>query len=441
MSFSAYPEYKNSGFDWLGLVPSHWEIKPLWTMFRRVKRTNMGTEELLSVYRDHGVIPKSSRDDNNNRASEDLEPYQLVNIGDLVVNKMKAWQGSVAISKYRGIVSPAYFVYEATHHQNPQYLHYLMRSDNYITAYFSISKGIRVNQWDLEAQYHSRLPLLLPPAKEQQEISDFLDYETNKIDSLMSEQAKLIELLKEKRKTEISHVMCVGLTKNRRTRMPSTGSIEREIAEDWQIIRFKNLLSIPFMYGANEAAELDDPDWPRFIRITDIKENGDLKSETFKSLPPDIAEPYLLKDEDILLARSGGTVGKSFIYRSEWGACCFAGYLIRARLIKSKCLPKWFYYYSQTSMYWDFIQGEQIQATIQNVSAEKYGNIQVPLPSVDEQAQIISYVELIDSKYRNLISEIEKQSVHLQEHRSALIASAVTGQIDVRSTTDKLEAV
>src|SRR5690606_29976436 len=101
-------------------------------------------------------------------------------------------------------------------------------------------------------------------------------------------------------------------------------------------------------YGANEAAESDDLRHPRFIRITDLNEDGTLRDDTFKSLPPDVARPYLLKDGDVLLARSGATVGKSFIYRRDMGDACYAGYLIRARLLESKFIPKLFWYCTQS---------------------------------------------------------------------------------------------
>lgn len=178
MSFPRYPSYKDSGVEWLGEVPEHWGFRPLWTYFRRTKRIGHGAEELLSVYRDHGVIPKASRDDNFNNPSEDLNPYQLVEPGDLVINKMKAWQGSVAISGHRGIVSPAYFVYSALHSENARYLHYLMRSPQYTAGYLSLSKGIRVGQWDLQPEYHSRMPVVQPPLAEQVTIANFLDEET-----------------------------------------------------------------------------------------------------------------------------------------------------------------------------------------------------------------------------------------------------------------------
>jgi type I restriction enzyme S subunit len=242
VSLPRYPEYKESGVEWLGDVPAHWVLKPLWTFFRRVKRTGFEDEQLLSVYRDHGVVPKASRDDNFNKPSDDLSAYQLVVPGDLAINKMKAWQGSVALSAHRGIVSPAYFVYEALHFENSAYLHYLMRSLRYITAYLSISKGIRPNQWDLEPQVHSRIPLVVPPRAEQDLIAEFLDREIAKIDALVAEQQQLIELLKEKRQAVISHAVTKGL--NPDAPMKDSG-IEwlGEVPAHWHAIHLGKVLS------------------------------------------------------------------------------------------------------------------------------------------------------------------------------------------------------
>ncbi|MBA4853466.1 restriction endonuclease subunit S [Emticicia sp. BO119] len=166
-------------------TPEGWTTRPFWSLFQRIKRTGFTDEELLSVYRDFGVIPKSSRDDNHNKESEDLSNYQLVDKGWLVTNKMKAWQGSIAISRYRGIVSPAYYAYKPLSNEHDQFLHYLLRSSNYIALYGRISKGVRVNQWDLEHEALRNIPILLPQYKAQKEIADFLDQELARIDQLI----------------------------------------------------------------------------------------------------------------------------------------------------------------------------------------------------------------------------------------------------------------
>lgn len=236
MQFKQYPSYKPSGVEWLGDVPEHWQQKPIWSLFKRIKRTNFPTERLLSVYRDYGVIPKDSRDDNHNRASEDLTPYQLVCANDLVINKMKAWQGSIAISELRGIVSPAYYIYQPKAEYHSKYIHFLIRSAYYIQSYKNYSKGIRVNQWDLESEAFTHIDLLLPSLDEQQKIVSFLDTETTRIDNLIAKQEKLIELLEEQRKSIISHAVTKGLNPN--APMKDSG-VEwlGEVPNDWNFSR------------------------------------------------------------------------------------------------------------------------------------------------------------------------------------------------------------
>lgn len=179
--------------------PKSWRVAPFWSLFRREKQTGFPEEQLLSVYRDHGVVPTASRDDNHNKPSEDLSGYQLVTPGALVTNKMKAWQGSISISRHRGIVSPAYYVYRPLSDEHDQFLHYLLRSEPYIALYQRISKGVRVNQWDLEHEALRTIPVLLPDLPNQKRIADFLDRETARIDALIEKKQRLGGVIEQRR--------------------------------------------------------------------------------------------------------------------------------------------------------------------------------------------------------------------------------------------------
>ncbi|MDQ0158043.1 restriction endonuclease subunit S [Robertmurraya andreesenii] len=174
----------------------------------------------------------------------------------------------------------------------------------------------------------------------------------------------------------------------------NSSSINRvgKIPQNWKVVKWKYLSNEPMMYGANESAELDDRELPRYIRITDLDSYGNLKNDTFKSLPLDKAKGYMLNNGDILLARSGATVGKAYIHKGDLDAC-FAGYLIRYRPNQSKIIPKLVYYYTQTGLYADWIRENTIQATIQNVSAEKYANLSMPVPPLEEQGNIVYFLD------------------------------------------------
>lgn len=211
---------------------------------------------------------------------------------------------------------------------------------------------------------------------------------------------------------------------------PSYGGWIGDIPDDWEVKRLKFLLTEPLKYGANESAELIDIELPRYIRITDVKDDGSLRADTFRSLPEDIAKPYLLDEGDILLARSGATVGKTFIYRGSWGRAAFAGYLIRARTSKSILDADFAYYFLQSSSYWQWLNSVFIQATIQNVSAEKYANLLIPLPHVAHQNSIARFLDFKTAQIDALIAKKEALLTKLAEKRTALISHAVTKGLD-----------
>lgn len=203
-----------------------------------------------------------------------------------------------------------------------------------------------------------------------------------------------------------------------------------EIPAHWKPIRLKHLLKEPLMYGANESSESEDITLPRFVRITDIKDDGTLRDDTFKSLPYEVAKPYLLEGGDVLFARSGATVGKSVIYDSSWGVACFAGYLIRARLNIKKVAANFFSFCCQSDFYWDYISGSLIQATIQNVSAEKYVNLFLPFPPIEEQKAIAEFLYTETLKVDELIGKQKRLIALLQEKRQVLIYHVVTNGLN-----------
>lgn len=195
---------KPSGVEWLGQMPENWKLVPLGRLFRFVKRQDDGDLEVLSVYRDYGVIAKASRDDNNNKTPEDLSAYQTVAIGDLVVNKMKAWQGSLGVSACIGITSPDYAVFTPTHREQSGYLNWLLRCSLLPDVYRSISNGIRPDQWRVEPDKLRTLLLPLPPRGEQAAIAQWLDSQVRSYSELAHQAEAAIRLLEERRAALIS---------------------------------------------------------------------------------------------------------------------------------------------------------------------------------------------------------------------------------------------
>lgn len=194
-----YVEFVDSGVEWRGPVPAHWRRARMKNLFRQVKRQGYDGLTVLSVYREFGVIEKTSRDDNINKTPEDLSKYQLVEPGDLAINKMKAWQGSMGISDLLGITSPDYVVMTPVEQHHPRYIHHYLRAQPMPWVYMLISNGIRTDQWRLEPEKFLELPVFLPPLDEQAAIADKIDAVLLRLRSLVARTERSIELLKEKR--------------------------------------------------------------------------------------------------------------------------------------------------------------------------------------------------------------------------------------------------
>ena len=433
MSFPRYEKYKESGVEWLGEVPEEWKN----TKIKHIVQFQTGwtpptgdstSYEGVNLWANISDLGEKWLFDTAKKISDEAVKASRINIspkGSLLFS-FKLSIGQVSFVGTDMYTNEAIATFLPNANICSGYIYYLFP--------FFITKNAAENIYGaklLNQELIRSANIVIPPLPEQRTIAAFLDHETGKIDALVAEQEKLIGLLKEKRQAVISHAVTKGLDPNARM-MDSGVEWLGEVPEGWEVKRLKSLVAEPLKYGANEAAEIDDPMLPRFVRITDIDDKGGLRDETFKSLPVEVAEPYLLKEGDVLLARSGATVGKSFIYSKHWGTACFAGYLIRARLDCSYCLAQWLYYFCQTNEYWGYIVGSQIQATIQNVSAEKYANLYLPIPSTKEQRTIAAFLDHETTQIDALIEEAKKAIELMKERRTAMISAAVTGKIDVR---------
>ncbi|CDG18648.1 restriction endonuclease subunit S [Xenorhabdus doucetiae] len=436
--YKAYPEYKDSGVEWLGEVPCHWKVISISRLFFRTKRAGYTEKELLSVYRDYGVIPKSSREDNNNKPSEDLSPYQLVQPNDLVMNKMKAWQGSIAISEYEGIVSPAYFVYQPNkvlfEQAYPRYVHYLLRNPIYVTQYLSCSKGIRVNQWDLDPDEFRKIELLLPTKHEQKKIYSFLDHETAKIDNLIDKQKQLIELLKEKRQAVISHAVTNGL--NPDVPMKDSG-VEwlGEVPEHWVVaqLKFNTLEMQTGPFGSQLHAEDYIVDGIPLINPAHMN-SGEIIPDlqvTVDEATQKRLERHKLLDGEIIFSRRGELGRCAVVKKEHEGWLCGTGSL-KAKLTK-KIIPDYAYILISSEGVVSELILESKGSTMANLNTETLGRVRLPVPPIREQEAILDYIKVISDKYDYLILSADTAIRLMQERRTALISAAVIGKIDVRN--------
>ena len=203
-----------------------------------------------------------------------------------------------------------------------------------------------------------------------------------------------------------------------------------DIPENWKVKVLKRVLAEPLKYGANEVAEFENNNHPRYIRITDFGNDGLLKDDTFKSLEPQIAEPYLLNEGDVLFARSGATVGKTFQFKNYKGKACFAGYLIKANPQSYLISSDFLYYFTKSPAYDTWKESIFTQATIQNIGADKYAYLPIVIPAIKTQKRITEFLDKATLQIDDAIKTKEKQLKTLEALKKSIIYKAVTKGLD-----------
>lgn len=422
---ATYESYKDSGVKWLGQIPSHWGKGKMREFFSERKQLSQnGSETLLSVSEYSGITPSINEAGENVSRSASLIGYKKCKSTDLIINIMLAWKRGLGISDYDGIVSPAYCVFE-THNINPHYANYLLRTDLYTAEFKRNSTGIIESRLRMYPDDFKNIVCIKPPKQEQEAIVAYLDKVTGEIDRAIEAQQKMIDALNERKQIIITRTVTRGLDPDVPLRDSGIDWLG-QIPAHWKMRKLKWLIASPLQYGANESPDDYSESLPRYIRITDISINGTLKKEGAVSLAWDKASKYMLTKGDVLFARSGATVGKTYLY-AEDSASCFAGYLIKAEC-NDLILPEFLVFFTQSSVYENWKNYIFNKATIQNIGADKYSTLVVPFPSIEEQKRILERLKDNISPINQSIYHCECMISLLQERKQIIINEVVTGK-------------
>lgn len=413
---------KDSGIDWIGNIPQNWDISKVGYILKRSNKLYVNGTTVLSLYREYGVIPKDSRDDNYNVTSEDLSKYRYVNIGDLVVNKMKAWQGSLAVSNYNGVVSPAYFVYNFyKNNVYVNYIHYLLRS-TYKDEFKRLSGGIRVGQWDLPANLFEKVPIILPPLKEQKLISDYLDNKCSEIDKLKEDITKQINILKEYKQSVITEAVTKGLNPN--VPMKDSGiDWIGEIPEKWNIHRLNCYFSERKNINISEQEQnLLSLSYGNIIK-KDINSNKGLLPENYSNYNIVEAGDIVFRLTDLQNDKKSLRSGLVF----ERGIITSA-YIT---LIPNNEIYSVYYYYlfrcyDIKKVFYNMGNGVR-----QSLNYSELTKLLIIQPPLSEQKIIANYLDNKCAEIDKIISSKEEQLNTLDEYKKSLIYEYVTGKKEV----------
>jgi len=435
MSFPRYPAYKPSGVEWLGEVPEHWASRRLGFFFaERREKVSDKDFQALSVTKD-GIVPQldtaAKTDDGDNR--------KCVRTGDFVINSRSDRKGSSGLSRLDGSVSLICTVLRPQESVQGGFIHHLLRSVSFQEEFYRFGKGIVADLWSTNYSAMSGITLAMPPLEEQESIATFLDHETAKIDALIAEQQRLIELLQEKRQAVISHAVTNGL--NPVAPMKDSG-VEwlGKVPEHWEVCRVK-AVSVFTTSGPRGWSERVGDVGALFVQSGDLTDVMGVDFANCKRVQVgDDAEAARTKllDGDLVVCITGAKTGNVAVCESVPESSYVNQHLCLIRpgegvhphflaaLLKSGC--------GQT--YFSLAQ----YGLKQGLSLDDVREAPFALPPLDEQDRICQWLRGVSSRYLPLEAESQRTISLLQERRSALISAAVTGQIDVRGLVPEASA-
>ena len=421
MQFKQYPSYKNSGVEWLGDVPEHWESNRLkkYLIERNEKNSPIKTDNLLSVTMYQGVIPVSEKQGNGgNKPKENLENYKISYPNDIVLNSMNVIVGSVGLNKYTGLISPAYYaLYNRNKNNNIKFFSYIFHNPFFQKGLFGLGNGIMYKESEdgklntirlkIPMEKLNQVVLPCPSISEQNQIVAFLDTETARIDNLVAKQEKLIELLEEQRKSIISHAVTKGLNPN--APMKDSG-VEwlGDVPEHWKIGRLKNLLSI------NNGSDYKEFEVENSENSYPVYGSGGVFTYSSK---------YIYDQESVLLGRKG-TINKPLYVTSPFWAVDTMFY----SQVKQGVHGKYVYYQALGFPYDRYSSNTALPSMTQTDLL----NLSVAIPIISEQIEITRFLDNENAMFDNLISKQQALIEKLKEYRASIISHAVTGKIDIR---------
>ena len=398
-------------------------------------RSVVGSEVLLSVSQYTGVLPRKNRErsDEQDSRSESLIGYKKVTKGDLVVNIMLAWNGSLGVSNFDGVVSPAYCVYRLDGDNHPEYFHHLLRTDAYKGRIKVDSRGVVDSRLRLYSDSLFRIEVPVPPASEQQQIARFVRTVDSKVNRLIKAKLRLIELLNEQKQAIIHRVVTRGLDSTVPLK-PSGIDWLGDIPIHWRVLPLKRWVSTKITDGPHETPEFLDSGVD-FVSA-EAMVNGKIDFSRRRGfISTELHERYCQKcrpqRNDIFMCKSGATTGKVSIVETDAEFSVWSP-LALIRTDSSKVNPHLLFRVLQSSYVMEQVRDSWTYGTQPNLGMAKMERIFIALPDAREQEHILQFLESEMRPFEDASAKALAEIDLIREYRTRLVADVVTGQLDVR---------
>lgn len=413
-----YPAYKDSGVDWLGEIPEHWEVEKGKWLFIKNERPVREKDEVVTCFRDGEVTLRSNRRIDGFTNSVKEHGYQGVRKGDLVIHQMDAFAGSIGISDSDGKSTPVYSVLtpRVTEVMSEFYSRLLrnMAKTGFIE---SLAKGIRERSTDFRFNDFSKLVLPFPPKQEQQAIANFLDETCGKLETVVAQKEKMIALLKERKQALIQNAVTRGLNENVQMKDSGVDWIG-EIPENWKVKRLKFVSEI-----RNNKLYAKESELP-YLGMENVESWSGKLIET-ESESEGLANVY--KSGDVLFGKLRPYLAKAYL--ADHDGLCSSEFLpfissdnLTNKFLKNIILSFRFINQIDSSTY---------GSKMPRANPDYIKNTLIPIPAKEEQEKIVNYIDAQSQKLDQAVTQQEQAIIKIKEYKASLIDSCVLGKIKV----------
>lgn len=396
-----------------------WTRRALRSMLVSRSERNRPDLPLLTVARERGVFVRSVNDANHNAIPDDLTNYKVARAGDLVINKMKAWQGSLGLAPVDGIVSPAYYVFSADF-AVPKFGEYLLRSKPFVANFGAASDGVRIGQWDLNITRMRNIEVSLPPAEEQAAIVKYLAHANARIDKAITAKRRLIALLDE----EVNSIRA--------------GLLNGAVGVSARLKNFATIqtgLTLGKDYGSQRLAK-----YP-YLRVANVQMGRvDTADIAQVAVPQREAERSLLRSGDVLVTEGGDIdkLGRGTVWDGHIQPCLHQNHVFAVRCVNG-LQPDYLSAWLSGPVARDYFYLTAKRTTnLASTNSTTLAEMPLTVPAAEEQRRILRSIEIETAAIISAQSKTEREIWLLQEFRSRLVADVVTGQVDVRAVAAKL---
>ena len=413
-------EMKDSGIKWIGTIPQQWNVVKFKALFTPKSIPNSGDRELLSVYLDRGVIRYSDSSNMQvHKPSESLDKYQNVDVGDFVLNNQQAWRGSVGVSKYRGIISPAYLIYEMSRECFPQYMNYALRDCYMVQQYEYCSRGVGTIQRNVSPQWLKQALVLLPPLDEQKRIAEYLDQECSQIDGLIADIQSQIDTLEQYKKYTVIEVVTKGLNADAPLKDSGIQWIGK-IPKSWDCIRGKYILQ----YISKPTRE--DDGVITCFRDGEVTLRSKRREDGFTMADKEIGYQGI-DVGDLVVHGMDGFAGAIGISDSRGKASPVLN------VLETKQNKRYIMYFLRSMAYGDVFMALATGIRVRSCDLRwnKLAELFYPVPPIEEQNAIVEYIDRIISETNAIIATKKEQISTLEAYKKSVIFEYVTGKKEV----------